>query len=65
MNLIEMKEKSVEALVAELMDLRKEQLSLRLQKQAGETAPKTHQYRQVRRQIARLKTVLNQKGTKA
>lgn len=65
MNLTEMNEKSVEALQAELIDLRKEQLSLRLQKQAGETAPKTHQHKNVRRQIARLKTILNQKGTKA
>lgn len=65
MNLNEMKAKSVDELKSELLELRKEQLSLRLQKNAGESAPKPHIHQQVRRMIARVKTILNQKGTKA
>lgn len=64
MNLNELKTKSVEALGAELIELRKEQLSLRLQKNAGEAAPKAHLHKHVRRMIARVKTLLNQKGVK-
>ncbi len=65
MNLNEMKTKSVDELKSELIELRKEQLSLRLQKNAGEAAPKAHQHKLVRRMIARVKTILNQKGSKA
>lgn len=65
MNVNELNAKSVDELKAELIALRKEQLSLRLQKNAGEAAPKNHLHQQVRRTIARVKTILNQKGSKA
>lgn len=61
MNTKELREKSAEDLAKELLELRKEQLNLRMQKSAGEAAPKPHLHKRVRRAIARLKTVLNQK----
>lgn len=61
----EYRDKSVEELKKELLNLRKEQLSLRMQKSAGENAPKPHLHQRVRRDIARLKTILNQKERKA
>ena len=65
MNANELRAKSVDELKSELMALRKEQLSLRMQKNAGEAAPKPHVHQRVRRSIACVKTILNQKGTKA
>jgi large subunit ribosomal protein L29 len=56
----ELLEKSVEELQKELIELRKEQLSLKLQRGMSE-APKPHLHTQVRRNIARLKTILTQK----
>ncbi len=60
MNAKELLEKSAEELNKELIELRKEQLSLRLQRGMGE-APKPHLFTQVRRNIARVKTILAQK----
>ena len=56
----EIKDKSAEELNQHLLDLRKEQFNLRMQKGSGQlTQP--HQLRRVRRDIARTKFVL---GTK-
>jgi len=53
-------EMSVEELNQQLLDLRKEQFNLRMQKGSGQlTQP--HQLRRVRRDIARTKTVLGDK----
>ena len=56
----ELRKKTTEELQTELMALLKERLSLKLQR-GSETAPKTHLHTQVRKQIARVKTLLKQK----
>ncbi|TQV74758.1 50S ribosomal protein L29 [Aliikangiella marina] len=57
----ELREKSVEELQGELLELRKEQFNLRMQKATGQSE-QTHTLRNVRRDIARVKTILNQKA---
>ena len=55
----EIRDKSEQELKDMLVDLRKEQFELRMQLGTGQlTEP--HKLRQVRRDIARVKTVLNQ-----
>lgn len=61
MKATELKEKSVEELNAELLNLLREQFSLRMQLTTGQL-DKPHSIKQVRRDIARVKTVLNQKA---
>ena len=53
----ELREKSADELKAHLLDLRKEQFSLRMQKATGQLA-KTHDARRVRREIARVKHLI-------
>ncbi|GAB3313298.1 50S ribosomal protein L29 [Luteimonas notoginsengisoli] len=60
MELKQLREKSADDLKAHLLELRKEQFSLRMQKATGQLA-KTHDARRVRREIARVNTLL---GTK-
>lgn len=57
----ELKEKTVEQLQEELLGLRREQFNLRMQAATGQLN-QTHQLKQVRRDIARVKTILNQKA---
>ncbi|MFC3034869.1 50S ribosomal protein L29 [Pseudoalteromonas fenneropenaei] len=57
----ELKDKSVAELQAELLELLREQFNLRMQTSTGQLA-QTHQLRKVRRDIARVKTVINQKA---
>jgi large subunit ribosomal protein L29 len=57
MELKQLREKSADELKAHLVELRKEQFSLRMQKVTGQL-PKTHETRRVRREIARVKTLL-------
>ena len=57
----ELKDKSVEDLNKELLELAREQFNLRMQKGTGQLA-KSHLLKDVRRNIARVKTVLNQKA---
>ncbi len=59
MNATELKEKSVDELQTELLELRKEQFNLRMQRATAQTE-QTHSLKNVRRDIARVKTVLNQ-----
>ena len=59
----ELKEKSVDELNNELKGLLREQFNLRMQKGTGQLA-QPHLVKQVRRDIARVKTVLNQKAEK-
>jgi large subunit ribosomal protein L29 len=54
----ELKSKSAEELKSELMSLKKEQFNLRFQK-AGGQLENTARERQVRRDIARIKTVMS------
>ena len=57
MDLKQMRQKSASELQAHLVELRKEQFSLRMQKATGQLA-KTHDARRVRREIARVNTLL-------
>jgi large subunit ribosomal protein L29 len=60
MELKQMRQKSADELQAHLVELRKEQFSLRMQKATGQLA-KTHEARRVRREIARVNTLLGAK----
>ena len=60
----ELREKSVTDLNEELLKLRKEQFSLRMQQATGQLA-RNDQFGKVRRNIARIKTVLTQKANEA
>ncbi|PJK08320.1 50S ribosomal protein L29 [Lysobacteraceae bacterium NML95-0200] len=61
MELKELRQKSGAELKAHLLDLQKEQFSLRMQKATGQLA-KTHEVRRVRREIARVKMLLGAAG---
>ena len=61
MNATELREKSVEELNQQLVDLLKEQFNLRLRKTTGQLN-QSHLLRQTRRDIARVKTILTQKA---
>ncbi len=63
MSLKELKEKDVSGLRETLFELRQAQLKLTMQK-AGGKLEKTHQIRQIRRDIARVKTLLAQQEVK-
>ena len=56
----ELREKSADELQAHLVELHKEQFSLRMQKATGQL-DKTHDARRVRREIARVNTLLGAK----
>lgn len=56
----ELREKSVEKLNTELLGLLREQFNLRMQA-ASSQLQQTHLVKQVRRDIARIKTLLTQK----
>ena len=45
-----------------LLALLKEQFQLRMRQADSETAPKTHVYGQIRKNIARIKTLLNREA---
>lgn len=57
----ELRAKTSDELTTELTALQKEQFNLRIQKSTGE-APRPHNFRQVRRKIAQIKTILNEKA---
>jgi large subunit ribosomal protein L29 len=60
MELKELRTKSATELQTHLLDLRKEQFALRMQKATGQLA-KTHEIGRVRREIARINTLLKDK----
>ena len=60
MNADELREKSQEELDGLLMDLHREQFNLRMQKGSGQLS-KPSQMKRVRREIARIKTLLHEK----
>lgn len=60
MNAKELRQKSETELKSELMSLLREQFNLRMQQASGQM-PKGHLIRDARRNIARIKTVLNEK----
>jgi large subunit ribosomal protein L29 len=55
----ELRKKSVDELNEELLALRREQFNLRMQKVTGELTH-NHEHGRVRKEIARVKTVLNE-----
>ena len=56
----EMREKSAQELNDHIVELRREQFSLRMQKAQGQAA-QTHQFAKVRREIARAATIPGEK----
>jgi large subunit ribosomal protein L29 len=62
-NIKELRELTSDKLLAELLSLRKEQFNLRLKKANG-TLDKTHLIRKIRRNIAKLKTIMTEKEGK-
>ncbi|WP_349572566.1 50S ribosomal protein L29 [Azotobacter salinestris] len=59
----ELREKSAEQLNEQLLGLLRDQFNLRMQKATGQLG-QTHLLSQVKRDIARVKTVLNQQAGK-
>ena len=57
----DLRQKSVAELKAELIGLLREQFNLRIQASTGQLS-QTHTLKQVRRDVARVKTVLNEKA---
>ena len=57
----ELREKSVEELNTELLNLLREQFNLRMQAAIGQLQ-QSHLLKQVRRDVARVKTLLNEKA---
>ncbi len=64
MKAIELREKTVEDLNSELVALLREQFNLRMQNGSGQLS-RPHQLKEVRRNIARVKTILNEKAGNA
>jgi large subunit ribosomal protein L29 len=60
MNTTEIRDKSVEELRLQLLDLLKEYFNLRMQKASGQLS-QMHLLVRVRRDIAQVKTILNEK----
>ncbi|PMB54821.1 50S ribosomal protein L29 [Coxiella endosymbiont of Rhipicephalus microplus] len=56
----ELRNKTKAEIKKELLELLKEQFNLRMQKSMGEVS-RSHLYKQVRRNIARVKTLLKEK----
>jgi len=63
MKVSELKAKSIEELNAELLALLREQFNYRMQASTGQLA-QTHLLRIVRRNIARVKTIITEKADK-
>lgn len=59
MNAAELRGKSGEELGQELVALRREQFNLRMQQATGEMA-QVHEHNRVRKDIARVKTIMNE-----
>ena len=60
----ELRQQNVDELKKELLALLREQFNLRMQKATGQSS-KSHLFRQVRRNIARVKMVLGEKARQA
>lgn len=61
MKAVELRNKSAEELAKHLDGLQQEQFKLRMSKGTGQLSH-THRLKEIRREIARAKTVLEQKG---
>jgi large subunit ribosomal protein L29 len=60
MNMSELRKKSADELQSELIALLQEQFNLRMQRGIGQT-PSPHLFGNVRKQIARVKTILTER----
>lgn len=60
MDTTELRKKNFTELEKELLDLRREQFNLRMQRAVGQ-ASHAHQFKLNRRNIARVKTIMNEK----
>lgn len=61
MNAKDLRGQSVAELEAELIKLKKEQFGLRMQHGSGDSGNQNHLHGQTRKDIARVKTVMNEK----
>ncbi len=61
MNATELREKSVDELNEELLNLKREHFNLRMQIGSDQLA-ETHRLKEVRRDVARVKTILTEKA---
>ena len=59
MKAVDLREKSEEELAQELLTLRREQFNLRMQQSTGELG-RPHEYGRVKKDIARVKTILGE-----
>ena len=59
----ELRDKPVSDLNSELLALRREQFNLRMQKATGRLS-QTHQFKNIRRAIARIKTLIRERDSK-
>lgn len=64
MNTSDLREMSAEDLDAELLNLRREQFNLRMQRATGQNA-RPHEYGRVKKNIARVKTILSERKQKS
>lgn len=62
MEATELRNKSQSELTEELRELLREQFNLRMQKETQGNPAKPHYFKKVRRAIARVKTILNEKA---
>ncbi len=62
MKVEELRSKTVRELDSELLELRKEQFNLRMQRGVGQ-ATRVHQFKANKKNIARVKTIMNEKTT--
>ncbi len=58
----DLRAKSAEDLNKELVELRKEEFTLRMQRGTGQLS-NTARFKQIRREVARIKTVLNEQAS--
>lgn len=63
MKAAELRDKTISELNANLSSIRREQFKLRLNKAGGEMT-KTHKMKELRRDVARINTVINEKQAK-
>ena len=64
MDAADLRSKSVDELADELVELRREQFNLRMQRATGQLA-RPHEYGRVRKDIARVKTVMSELKAKS
>jgi large subunit ribosomal protein L29 len=60
MNIKEIREMTAEQISKELLDLRREQFNLRMQSATGQGV-RTHEFGRIRKDVARLKTILRER----